>query len=70
MGCPAEPALGSWTSQLGVSRRSQSDGSFDLIDDVSLLAFLSRGAVEKPRQDGLPEERNICQLEVLKQPST
>lgn len=27
MGCPTEPALGSWINQLEVSRRSQSDGS-------------------------------------------
>ena len=48
---------------------SQSDGFLDVFNDLSLLAFLSRGVAEKPRQDGLPEERNICQLEGLKNSS-
>ena len=37
---------------------------FLMFSEFSLLTFLSFGAIEKSRQDGLPEERNICQLEV------
>lgn len=47
-------------------RRTQSDGTFSDLRFLFVGVSLSWGAAEKPRLDGKPEERNICQLEVTK----